>query len=186
MASGSAGRAPGSGLGRNRIGPGFEHIEPYYQTALQSDDLHGTEADVVRSYLLSMHLCEDRIPVTKKCTVVREMAFHRGRADIVIFHTDGSASVIEAKDGTRGYQHVLSGIGQSGLYAAQLAMTRAVRPIRRCLLWSSTGDMLTDVLVEQACDDAGVVSLPCETTREIVAVRRAAAAYVADHPGGGS
>lgn len=104
---------------------------------------------------------EARIPLEPEDTIVYEMAFRFGRADIVVFHIDGSASVIEVKDGTKGYNHVVAGIGQAGLYASQLAAQRTgLTKVRRCLMWSSTGDIGADGLIEQACEDANVVALP--------------------------
>ncbi len=104
---------------------------------------------------------EDRIPATGQDAVVREMAFKFGRADIVVFHVDGSASVIEAKDGTKGYNHVVAGIGQVGLYAAQLGMNNGgLKKVRRCLMWTSTGNILLDALIEETCEQAGVIALP--------------------------
>lgn len=105
---------------------------------------------------------EDRIPFDQGLdTVVYEYAFKLGRADVIIFHVDGSASIIEVKDGGVGYMHVARGIGQVGLYAAQLAALRTgLTKSRRCLLWTSTGRIEDDVLIEVACQQAGVVALP--------------------------
>lgn len=131
--------------------------------ALIATKPHGIESDIVRLFLLVAKAekpPEDRIPLTKLDTIVTEMAFKFGRADIVVFHIDGSASVIEVKDGTKGYGHVIQGLGQVGLYATQLGMTRAGLKIRRCLLWTSTGNIDADATIEAACEQAGVVALP--------------------------
>lgn len=139
--------------------------------------LHGVEADLVRVYL-ELHACghmDDRLPMSSADAIACEVAFRFGRADIVMFHVDGSATVIEAKDGARGYNHVVSGIGQAGLYAAQLAATKgAVTRVRRALLYSSTGSVELDGLIEEVCEAADVVPLPMPTMRTIVAVRAAA------------
>ena len=107
-------------------------------------------------------ILEDRIPLKQEVDkIVYEMAFKFGRADIVIFHMDGSASVIEVKDGTKGYAHVVSGIGQASLYAAQLGMSKgALRAVRKCLLWTSTGDVDADAAIEIACEKSGTVPMP--------------------------
>lgn len=92
--------------------------------------------------------------------VIYEMQLKHGRADIVIFHVDGTASVIEVKDGSHGLTHVLAGIGQATAYAVQVgAVHGAVRRVRRCLLWTSTGELAQDALVEDACKEAGVVPM---------------------------
>jgi len=104
---------------------------------------------------------EDRIPQTRHDTIVYEMSFRYGRADIVVFHLDGSASVIEVKDGTKGYTHVVAGIGQASLYAAQLSMARSgLKKVRRCLLWTSTGNVVLDSIIETACEMSGTVAMP--------------------------
>lgn len=93
-------------------------------------------------------------------TIVYEMSFKFGRADIVIFHADGSASVIEVKDGSKGYNHVVAGIGQAGLYAAQLGMSKgALSKVRKCLLWTSVGNLEADVAVTIACEQSNTIPL---------------------------
>jgi hypothetical protein len=132
----------------------------------------GLESDLVRMFMESFEcgIMEDRIPMTPNDTVVREMSFRYGRADIVIFHADGSASVIEAKDGSKGYNHVVSGIGQSALYASQLAMTKgAISKVRKCLMWTSIGSIDADSVIEDSCISAGVVPLPWPSMRELMA-----------------
>lgn len=124
-----------------------------------------TERDVVRTFLEVREVWAAGVPFHPEDTIVTEMAFRHGRADLVIFHVDGTATVVEAKDGTKGYSHVVAGIGQASLYAAQLAMTRSLRGVRRCLLWSSTGDLKLDALLSIAAESAGCayVLLPSAT-----------------------
>ena len=132
----------------------------------------GTEADLVSAFV-QQEQCgfhEDDIPMTPCCTIVREMSFKYGRADLVVFHSDGSATVIEAKDGSKGYNHVVAGIGQAGLYAAQLAMGRHnLTTVRRALLWSSTGDSIADLYIMYACEAAGIVPLMWPAMKILVA-----------------
>lgn len=112
---------------------------------------------------------EEALNMNGRERIVTEMAFRFGRADIVIFHDDGSATVVEAKDGSRGYNHVLCGIGQVGLYATQLAMTKgAVTKVRRALMWTSTGDMWLDTLIVVACQEAGVIAVEWPTMAVLV------------------
>lgn len=91
--------------------------------------------------------------------VVYEMAFPHGRADIVIFHLDGSATVIEAKDGGSGATHVAQGIGQVSLYAAQLMLKGKVSRVHKALMWTSAG-LDADALIDAACEAAGVIAIP--------------------------
>lgn len=91
-----------------------------------------------------------------------------------MFHVDGSASVIEVKDGTKGYNHVVSGIGQAALYSVQLAMTKgAIKRVRKCLLWTSTGDTLLDGVIEDACEQAGAIPMPWQSMASLMASREA-------------
>lgn len=140
-------------------------IEREYRAIIENGAPHGLESDIVRLFKMSMLAekapLEDRIPLTKLDSVVYEMAFKFGRADIVVFHIDGSASVIEVKDGTKGYHHVVTGIGQAGLYAAQLGMNKgSLTKVRKCLLWTSTGDIALDATIETCCEQSNTIALP--------------------------
>jgi hypothetical protein len=141
----------------------WESIERLRQVVISEGAIHGRESDIVRMFKMCFAAGEfdDRLPIGAADTVVYEMSFKFGRADIVIFHVDGSASVIEVKDGTKGYNHVVAGIGQAGLYASQLAMNKgALIEVRKCLLWTSTGDILEDGLIERVCVQSNTVPLP--------------------------
>jgi hypothetical protein len=133
------------------------------------------ERHLVVSFI-QMQACghyETDIPMSPEDTIVEEMSFRYGRADLVVFHIDGTASVIEAKDGSKGYSHVVAGIGQASLYASQLAMTRgALKKVRRCLMWSSTRDEGLDALIWATCKTAGVVPLIRASGQEMVEVAR--------------
>lgn len=142
------------------------------------DDLHGVEQDLVRVFI-EMHqvgIFEERLPMQSDAdTIAQEFAFRHGRADIIMFHADGTATVIEAKDGRHGHTHVVSGIGQCGLYAAQLsARPGALRAVRRALMWTSVGTIEGDALIEEVCGAAGVIPLPYPSTITLVANRMAA------------
>jgi hypothetical protein len=151
-------------------------IEAEYKQIVDRGPLHGIERDLVNLFRESFEagIYEDRIPLGRNDTIVYEMAFRFGRADIVVFHADGSASVIEAKDGTKGYNHVVSGIGQATLYAVQLAATKgAVKRVRKCLLWSSAGSIALDGTIEEACEQADVIPLPWQSMASLMATREA-------------
>ena len=132
--------------------------------------MRGGEAELVQAFIdgeqAGNH--EELLPISKEDTIVREMAFKFGRADIVVFHADGSATVIEAKDGSNGYSHVVAGIGQVGLYAVQLALTKqALTKIRKALMWSSSGNLMADTLIHMACEAAGVIPLPWQSVKSL-------------------
>lgn len=141
----------------------WDRITSDAKSILEKCRPHGLEAHIVQMFRQGAEQgqFEDRIPHTAHDTTVYEMAFKFGRADIVIFHFDGSASVIEVKDGTKGYNHVVSGIGQAGLYSTQLAIAKGtLTKVRKCLLWTSTGDVALDGVIEETCEAACVVPLP--------------------------
>ena len=151
-------------------------IKRLYHQILTGTPAHGVESDIVQTFResVSAGYFEERIPMTSNDTYVYEMAFKFGRADIVVFHIDGSASVIEVKDGTKGYNHVVSGIGQAALYASQLGMSRgALRRVRKCLLWTSAGSVEVDSVIEEACEKAGVIALPWQSMASLMATREA-------------
>lgn len=105
---------------------------------------------------------EDRIPYNPSIDKLEcGLDLFRVRADMVITHADGSMTVIVAKDGAGGAEHVASGIGVASYCAAQLNMIHGSKTIvRTALLWSSTGNMLQEALLEDACIAANVVPLP--------------------------
>lgn len=136
----------------------------------------GHERDLVRAFVITHERghYDDQTNCGPGDKLVCEMSFRYGRADLVVFHIDGSATVIEAKDGDKGYNHVVSGIGQAGLYAAQLQMQGKVSRVHRALLWSCTGKPEVDILIHLTCWKAGVI--PCEWPHmhKIVACEKAA------------
>lgn len=134
-----------------------------YALGLLPDAGAGKESDIVDMFLMciaSGRNPADELPIIPGVdTVLTEMSFRYGRADIVIFHIDGSASVIEVKDGSNGYKHVVSGIGQAGLYAQQVFAKGAISNVRKCLLWTSTGKIELDAVIYDACLASGTIPL---------------------------
>lgn len=90
-----------------------------------------------------------------------EFPVPRGKVDYVLFHADGSVTVCEVKDGRRGLQSVLAGVGQVLAYAAQVGMARAgFRSIRKALIFSSCQLLTEDTLIIDSCEMAGVIAVP--------------------------
>ena len=144
---------------------------------------HGTEYDLVRQFLEAHHAghFDEMLPSESAAdTVVTEYSFRYGRADIILFHADGTATIIEAKDGKKGYTSVVAGIGQCSLYAAQLAAKPGVvRAVRRALMWASVENVDGDAKIEEACEIAGVIPLPYPSMRMLMATRKASEAVIA-------
>ena len=92
-----------------------------------------------------------------------------GSADLVISHADHSFTVIVARDGARGREHVAAGIGMALLCADQLAMLRPSAEVRKALLWAATGDPLLDDMLDSACTAGGVISLSWSTMKQHLA-----------------
>lgn len=130
---------------------------------LEIHNYPGWEKDITRMFIESA-ACgqfDERIPHQAGDKMVTELSLPLGRADIVLFHrADRSISVIEVKDGTKGHAHVVAGIGQACLYASQLKLMRQKREIRKCLLWTSVGEVMRDSYIEAACEEAGVIAMP--------------------------
>jgi hypothetical protein len=141
----------------------------------------GIEKDLVRLFREQRlaRIPDERLLVSELDTVVYEMSLRYGRADIVVFHGDGTASVIEAKDGAKGYTHVVGGIGQASLYATQIGMTKSLRGVRRAILWSSTGDLSLDMVIDRTIEDAGCISLSWPTMQTLSAIELAGRAIFA-------
>ena len=116
-----------------------------------------------------------------------EFAMRSWRADLVVFHQDGSATVVEMKDGAKGLSAVLAGIGQVGLYGTLLGLAGGVKKVRRALMWTPiSNDGSMDRLVDQACEDAGVTPLFMPSMDDIhkerlVAIARSVAQLVEEH-----
>ena len=142
----------------------------------------GNESTLVRAFLdtHASGLYDESLPwLGPDDTIASEFSLRFGRADVVVFHQDGSATVIEAKDGAKGYNHVVSGIGQCSLYAAQLALGKvSFREVRRALMWSSTGRLECDAAIEDACCLAGVIAMPYPDVQVLSAYRRAAESLI--------
>lgn len=94
------------------------------------------------------------------CSYEFEYPVRRGRADIVMFHIDGTATVVEVKDGSNGIQSVLAGIGQVTGYAVQIGMSNgAPKHVRKALIFTSTGSKEGDENVLYSCAHAGVIPI---------------------------
>ncbi len=107
------------------------------------------------------------LPLDGNDTIHLEFTVRYGRADMLVFHTDGSASVIEVKDGCTGLRSVVSGIGQVSSYACQIGLVQgSIKSIRRVLAWSSISAEEDDI-VSKACNSAGVVPLKLFATKDL-------------------
>ena len=102
----------------------------------------------------------DRLPIFVPATDLVDFAFHPGRARITIHHADGSATVIEVRDGASGFDHVFDGIGQTKLDGIAVAVAAGTHQVRRALLWTSVDNVILDAIIELACGRAGVIPLP--------------------------
>ena len=106
-------------------------------------------------------------------TVVKEQVLRYGRADIVMYHADGTATVIEAKDGINGYQYVASAIGQVSLYATQIAARGTLKRVRRVVMWSGIPDDDKNDLIRDVCKDADVLPICLGHLRATLKLRAA-------------
>ena len=102
-------------------------------------------------------------------SVHAEYQLRRGRADLVLFHVDGSASVIEIKDGRQGITTLLAGIGQVTDYAVHLKMFGGVHTVHRALMWTAIQTEEHNPMVTAACREAGVEPLAALSREHILA-----------------
>lgn len=92
--------------------------------------------------------------------VVFEYRISNGRVDAAVLLADGSLTLVEKKDGAAGASSVLCGIGQVTMHALTAGLSAGrLREVRKALLWSSTGDVLQNVLIEICCAQAGVIPM---------------------------
>jgi hypothetical protein len=90
-----------------------------------------------------------------------EFVVRRGRIDFMLYHADGSISVVELKDGSNGLQSVLAGIGQIMGYAVQVGMNNpAISRMQKVLVFSACHTMADDQIIIDACEAAGVIPIP--------------------------
>lgn len=111
-----------------------------------------------------------------------EFSLTRGRADFVVFHVDGSVTVIEAK-GPGDMRSTLAGIGQLLSYTIQIGMSRGLKgAVRGILVAPVKVDTDAARLLGLACLRAGMEFLPCppmsvlnENARNVMEYPRGAA-----------
>lgn len=94
----------------------------------------------------------------------REYPLPRGRADFVLFHADGSITVLEVKKAGDEQRAILGAIGQVISYAVQVGYARLPTAIRMMVAVDMVG--ADSLLMSQACAAAGVQWLPLGTMEE--------------------
>ncbi len=120
---------------------------------------------------------DNRVPHQAGDTVVYDFSLPYGSADIVINHkADQSTSLVNVRDGTKGYAHVVAGIGQVCLYAGQFKLL-GKRTVHKCLLWTSVGEVMQDAYIEAACEEAGVIAMPWAALDYHLALEAAACCF---------
>lgn len=96
--------------------------------------------------------------VTEEDTAVFNYRLRVGIADVVVFHVDGSATVIQVQDGASGFRSVLGGLGQLGLCAAQVDRAKALKGVRRALAWTPVvAPDGVNPIIERVSKDAGAI-----------------------------
>ncbi|MCO7556186.1 PDDEXK family nuclease [Metapseudomonas otitidis] len=94
----------------------------------------------------------------------REYPLPRGRADFVLFHADGSITVLEVKKAGDELRAIRGAIGQVMSYAVQVGYARLPTAIRMMVAADVPG--ADSLLMSQACAAAGVQWLPLGTMDE--------------------
>lgn len=151
--------------------PDWEAIESAYRAAGMPEVLYshfrkegeaflsGVVKVLLRGSSSHINLFDGEVPPIIRAEA--EFPVPRGRVDFFLVHDDGSASVCELKDGSKGLQSVLSGIGQVICYSVQVGMSNTgIHNIRKVLIFSRTNSISDDSLIVDACLKAGVMPLP--------------------------
>lgn len=94
-------------------------------------------------------------------TVCFDYRLRIGIADLVIFHVDGTCTVIELKDGLQGFRSVIAGLGEAGLNACQMDPAKALKGVRRALAWTAVAEPPEGInaAIEQLTREAGAIPL---------------------------
>jgi hypothetical protein len=80
-----------------------------------------------------------------------EFPVPRGRIDLILFHVDGSATIIECKSGSAA-RDILPAVGQVMAYGVQVGYSRVLRKIRLAVASRASGRDLASVApVLRAC-----------------------------------
>jgi hypothetical protein len=121
----------------------------------------------------SVGVIPKEIPASPDDTVRTEFTVRTGRADIVVFHIDGTATVIEVKDGATGYRNIVAGIGQVSMYACQIGnVPGSIQSVRRALAWDACKDPEHNKLIADACRLSGVIPVKLLPKRKLVEMLR--------------
>lgn len=127
----------------------------------------GGESAIVllfRSFASIGKIHEDRLPFDTSIDKLDcDIDLPHSRVDLVITHADGSLIAIVARDGDSGHGYVATRIGEASICTTQLALVLPGTTIRNSLPWTSTGSLLLDVLIEDACVAANVSSFSWAT-----------------------
>jgi hypothetical protein len=116
------------------------------------------------------------VHVSVEDTIMFNYPLRVGTADIAVFHLDGTATVIELRDGTQGGRAVMGGLGQVGLYAVQLDPNKALRQVRRAVAWTPVAAPAgVNEIIAQAVIDAGGIPVCLVPPREFLTE------YLRDH-----
>ncbi len=94
-----------------------------------------------------------------------EFPLPRGRIDLILFHADGTISIVEAKDALNDRQ-IVAGIGQLCMYAVQVGHSKPNNGIRKILTVPIAGKNKSSLLIDNACRNAGVIFEPLGTIKE--------------------
>lgn len=94
-----------------------------------------------------------------------EYPLPRGRADLVLFHHDGSITVVEAKQ-RLGLRDLLTGVGQLMSYSVQIGFSKTSHTIRKILVAPMAATEPEALIALKACEEAGVRFVPMGDIRD--------------------
>ncbi len=102
--------------------------------------------------------------------IVFGLRLESGAADVVIFHACGLITVMDVRVGDQGIEYIAQGLRAVEQAAQEVAVKCLTSWVRRCLLWSSTGDSAEDATLQFLCERSGVLPLAWPLLGVMVAV----------------
>lgn len=144
----------------------WEKIEQDYPELL-TYRISNDESGVMRliKIWLSVNKLEDILQVPTIAHHEFEFSLPKGRVDLILFHLDGSISVVEAK-ATSDYEKICKAIGQLMFYATQIGFQRPCPPIRKIIIAPAVGKDVQTLLIDSTCRNAGIEFVPMGTMCE--------------------
>ncbi len=122
-----------------------------YGSPVVTENENGVVA--ILKFLISQGCFEKTFNLKPIAHIEWEFPVPRGRADFVLFHVDGSITVLEAK-GSVDDRGLLNAIGQVMAYSVQIGYAKTAKEIRKMIVAARTGSSTAHL--KPIFDEAGI------------------------------